>query len=85
MKYINAAELLPEKLLLEIQNYISGELIYIPNAYQKTQWGEKSGSRKYYTERNSIIKEQYKNGKTMEQIAKDFGLAYDTIRKIVYN
>ena len=30
MKYINAAEVLPETLLKELQSYVDGELLYIP-------------------------------------------------------
>ncbi len=84
MKYKNAEKVLPERLLIEIQTYISGELLYIPNTSGQKKWGENSGSRKYYTERNSVMKKQYKEGKSMEQISQDFGLAFDTVRKIIY-
>ena len=84
MKYKNAEKVLPERLLIEIQTYISGELLYIPNTREQKKWGEKSGSRMYYTERNSVMKKQYKEGKSMEQISRDFGLAFDTVRKIIY-
>ena len=30
MKYKNAAEILPERLLKELQTYTEGELLYIP-------------------------------------------------------
>lgn len=38
MKYINAAEILPEKLLRELQTYADGELLYIPKASAKKEW-----------------------------------------------
>lgn len=38
MKYINAAEILPEKLLKELQTYIEGEVLYIPKTSTKKQW-----------------------------------------------
>lgn len=84
MKYKNAEKVLPERLLIEIQTYISGELLYIPNTREQKKWGENSGSRMYYTERNSVMKKQYKEGKSMEQISRVFGLAFDTVRKIIY-
>ena len=42
MKYLNAAEVLPEELIREIQKHISGNLIYVPNAVTPKKWGEKS-------------------------------------------
>lgn len=85
MKYINAAEVLPEKLLVEIQNYIKGEMIYIPNNGLQKNWGEKSGSRKYYEKRNNNIKEQYKMGESIDKLSDVYGLAFDTVRKIIYS
>lgn len=35
MKYLNAAELLPEHLLKEIQTYVDGEILYIPKISSK--------------------------------------------------
>lgn len=34
MKYRNAQDILPDKLLKELQQYVSGETIYIPNAHK---------------------------------------------------
>ena len=48
MKYINAAEILPEKLLKELQTYIDGDVLYIPKASTKKEWGAASGSRIFY-------------------------------------
>lgn len=84
MKYLNAAEVLPEYLLMEIQKHISGEVLYIPSGDKHKSWGAKSGSRSYFENRNRQIKLQYQNGYSIEQISLEFGLAYDTVRKIVY-
>lgn len=83
MKYINAAEVLPKELLKEISNYVDGEILYIPTSRKKRKWGEGSGSREYYRKRNSEIINQYKNGATITNIAKNYCLSYDSIRKIV--
>lgn len=83
MKYINAAEVLPEKLLNEIFNYVDGELLYIPTSSRKRKWGELSGSREYYKKRNSEIRNQYKDGETIANIAQNYCLSYDSVRKIV--
>lgn len=42
MRYRNASEIFPDKLLKEIQKYSAGELIYIPEANNKKRWGEKT-------------------------------------------
>lgn len=84
MKYVNAAEVLPEQLLIEIQKYITGQMIYIPNGNIQKSWGEKSGSRSFFEIRNKQIKEAYQGGKSIEELSETFGLAYETIRKIIY-
>ena len=83
MKYINAADVLPKELLDEIFNYVDGELLYIPVSGKKQKWGENSGSREYYKKRNDDIVNQYKNGSSITEIAKDYCLSYDSVRKIV--
>lgn len=85
MKYINAADVLPEELLKEIQTYVKGDLLYVPNNNRQKKWGEKSGSRTYYLKRNSEIKKNYKNGKPISQISDLYGLAFDTVKKILYS
>lgn len=84
MKYVNAAEVLPQQLLIEIQKHINGELLYIPNSCYHKQWGENSGSKKFFDTRNKWMKMKHRNGCSIEQIAQEFGLAFDTVRKIIY-
>ena len=84
MKYKNAADILPDKLLREIQKYASGEAIYIPRAEEKSGWGMKSGAREYYRERNGRICERYRQGADLEMLSAEFGLSPESIRKIVY-
>jgi len=84
MKYMNAAKILPDELLIEIQKYAQGELIYIPKNEPKNMWGECSGSKAYYRNRNKEILFQYREGKSVEDISKEFGLAFDTVKKIIY-
>lgn len=84
MKYINAAEVLPQQLLEEIQRHICGEIIYIPNTSIRKSWGAKSGSKSYFDTRNKQIKQNYKDGHSIQQITEEFGLAYETVRKIIY-
>ncbi len=84
MKYINAAEILPEKLLKELQTYIEGEILYVPKTSSKKQWGTTTGSRLFYSERNEEIQKYYKEGYSINELANRYNLAYSTIKKIIY-
>ncbi|MDF1508644.1 CD3324 family protein [Robertmurraya sp. DFI.2.37] len=86
MKYTNAKNVLPEKLISEIQKYIQGETLYIPKQEQEYQkWGTASGSRKMLDRRNAAIKESYRNGCSIEQLAEEYFLSTETIKKIIYS
>ncbi|MFC5702370.1 CD3324 family protein [Cohnella faecalis] len=86
MKYIKADTVFPEELLAQIQKYVQGRLVYIPNpeGFRK-KWGENSGSRTYLSLRNSEIRRQFDEGKTIGDLMDDFSLSYDSIKKIVYS
>lgn len=85
MKYINAAEILPKKLLKEVQMYIDGGVLYIPKTTAKKGWGSVSGSRKFYQKRNEEIRFLYENGYSLESLSKQYGLAHSTLKKIIYS
>ena len=84
MKYVNAAEILPERLLRELQTYIDGDVLYVPKYSFKEKWGTVSGSRSFYGERNREIRRLYREGRSMEALSEEYGLAHSTIRKIIY-
>lgn len=84
MKYRNASEILPDALLKEIQKYTSGEMLYIPNDNTRKQWGHSSGARQFYKERNETIRQKYFEKTSLEDLAEEYNLSYETIRKIVY-
>jgi Mor family transcriptional regulator len=85
MKYINAKEILPQKLIDEIQTYIAGEILYIPQIKgQKNTWGSKTGTRQEIINRNKQIRIEKEKGKTIYELMIKYNLAYDTIKKIVY-
>ena len=85
MKYSNGKQVLPEALIGEIQKYIQGEYIYIPKKPEaKKRWGESSGNRELIRARNTEIHQKFSNGATFEQLANEFYLSTDSIRKIIY-
>lgn len=85
MNYKNAKDIFPPELLREIQNYIHGERVYIPQLENmRTVWGNKSGSRQEITFRNNEITSKYKEGLNIDELAELFCLSPESIRKIVY-
>ena len=84
MKYQNAAVVLPEEVLRNLQDYFQGGLLYIPKADVKTGWGCKSGAKDYYARRNRQIRDAYAENISIEELAGRFGLSECTIRKIIY-
>ena len=84
MEYLNANDVLPQKLLKEIQKYAQGKLLYVPKTEEKA-WGELSGQKLYYRKRNRMIINKFQYGTSIEQIAKEYYLSVETIKKIVYS
>ena len=84
MKYKNAQDILPDRLLRELQSYVSGEMLYVPNEDSKRQWGEASCARSYYKQRNEEIRRRHLQGVSTDALAETFHLSVDSIRKIVY-
>ena len=85
MKYRNAADIFPDELLAEIQKYSSGELIYIPQKEEKKSWGTSSGAKVFYEQRNEEIRRKFRReGKRMDELAEEYGLSIETVRKILY-
>ncbi|MGE6257279.1 CD3324 family protein [Heyndrickxia sporothermodurans] len=86
MKYVKANKILPENLIVEIQKYIQGETIYIPKSKKNyKKWGTSSGGRRMIDERNASIKNSFKNGMPINQLAEEYYLSVETIKKIVYS
>jgi len=85
MNYRNAKDILPADLLKQVQEYVRGEQIYIPQPPEvKRKWGQKSGSRQALTFRNKSIQDKHKEGASLTELAELFCLSVESIRKIVY-
>jgi Mor family transcriptional regulator len=82
MKYANAEVILPDSLVVEIQKYIQGGYLYIPCQPQLRKKSRKSSN--YIRYRNEDISNKYKNGYKIKDLAEEFYLSIDSIKKIVY-
>lgn len=85
MKYENGKDIFPERLLKQIQKYVSGKLVYIPTGDSKRDWGETSGYKQYLMERNCDIKSKFSAGAGIEQLAAEYYLSCESIKRIVYS
>ena len=84
MTYKNAKNMLPDWLLQKVQDYVQGEIIYIPKPETaRNGWGAANGTRKKYQERNAEIIAFYKNGAAIHELSQQYNLSEDSIRKIV--
>lgn len=85
MKYSKAESIFPEELLRIIQEYVQGELVYIPKPKEThLKWGEKTESKSKVSARNVEIKSLFLNGIRIEELADRYFLSCESIKKIVY-
>ena len=84
MKYENAKDILPASLLEEVQKYAEGKAIYIPKRSKREGWGEATGYREKLNKRNTAILNRYSTGASIMEVAEEFFLSPETIKKIVY-
>ncbi|GIP40582.1 hypothetical protein J31TS4_38620 [Paenibacillus sp. J31TS4] len=85
MNYENARDILPEELLKELQKYAAGKLLYIPSGEDRKAWGESSGYREQLQKRNLMIRNKYAYGRTVSELADEYCLSLDSIKKIIYS
>jgi RimJ/RimL family protein N-acetyltransferase len=83
MKYRNAIELLPPQLLQELQRYAQGETLYVPRIKRKS-WGEGTGAKTFFSERNENIRKQCSLGENLENLSEEYVISEDALKKVVY-
>lgn len=84
MRYKNASDVLPEELLREVQKYAAGETLYFPKDKERKKWGEDSGARTFFQQRNEEIRQKYLQKVSIERLAEEYCLSEETVRKIVF-
>ena len=85
MAYVNGKEVLPDKILSEIQKYYGGGLIYIPLPEdKKCKWGSRTSTKKELHKRNHEIRYKKNKGLSIQELMEEYHLSYDTIKRIIY-
>lgn len=80
---MNAREVLPEELVKEIQKYVKGKHIYIPQT-ERQKWGSATGIRVDMEQRNEEISQKYYGGASIVDLAEYYMLSEERIRGIIY-
>lgn len=83
MKYINAVNIIPDELLVEIRRYISEGFLYIPGINERKEWGSISGQKYELETRNQLISKDFQNGKTVNEISREHYLTKSSIYRIL--
>ena len=82
MSYIRADEILPKELLEAIQQYVDGQVIYIPRK-EKQEWGSGTSAREFFRERNERIYRAFQEGVGVEELSRRFSLSRKSIQRIL--
>ena len=84
MSYIRADEILPRELLEAIQQYVDGQIIYIPRK-EKQAWGSGTSTKEFFRERNGRIFQAWQEGISEEELSRRFSLSRKSIQRILRN
>ena len=84
MSYIRADEILPKELLEAIQQYVDGQIIYIPRK-EKQAWGSGTSAKEFFRERNERIFQAWQKGISEDELSRRFSLSRKSIQRILRN
>lgn len=84
MKYKKAQDILPQDLVLKLQEFFDGGYIYIPKKNDnKKYWGDNTGIKNNLKERNNNIYNDFNNGMTVTELSNKYYLVDNSIRRIL--
>ncbi|MDO5292217.1 MAG: CD3324 family protein [bacterium] len=85
MGYRKAEEILPEEIIKIIQQYVDGEMVYIPRKEgTRKEWGHQTQTRKQLHNRNQSIYNDYKQGMNVRTLAEKYYLSEKSIQRILH-
>lgn len=84
MGYRKATDILPIEIVELIQNYVSGENLYIPKKEnQRSTWGSRTKIRQELHNRNHFIFEDYQKGSSIKELSEKYFLSDKSIQRII--
>ena len=86
MSYKNIYDVLPKKLVEQIQEHIDGVKLYIPKKpNNRIAWCSNTDTKELIFLRNQQIRSAYESGITISELSQIYFLAEKTIQKIIYS
>lgn len=86
MSYVRADDILPKEILEMVQQYVDGEVIYVPrksDGYKS--WGEKTETKKKLLLRNQRLYQEFLSGTSVAELSERYYLTQKSIYRIIRN
>ncbi len=86
MGYIRAEDILPEEVLVLVQQYVDGQMIYIPRKSDcHKSWGAGTQTKKDLMVRNQRMYEEYLSGTSVSELSGRYFLTEKSVQRIIRN
>lgn len=86
MSYSRAEEVLPEDVLAIVQQYVDGQMIYIPRKTDhKRMWGACTDTKRNLELRNACMYAKFQEGISVKALAEEYFLAEKSVQRIIRN
>ena len=86
MSYMRANEVLPAEVLAVVQQYVEGEMLYIPKrSDSKRAWGAGTETKKTLELRNARMYDMYCKGVSLKELSDEFFLTEKSVQRIMRN
>lgn len=83
MGYKKAEEIFPAELIEILQEYVDGDVIYIPKRKTRAGWGTRTGTKNKLRERNNQIYSDYLEGMKVKELASKYYLTDKSVQRII--
>ncbi len=84
MGYIRAEDILPKEVLALVQQYVDGQMVYIPRKSEchKT-WGAETQTKKNLLQRNQQMYAEHQSGVTTKALSEKYFLTEKSVQRII--
>ena len=84
MGYRKAEGVLPREILASVQQYIDGQMLYIPRKTQeKRSWGSATDTKRKLELRNESIYAKYQEGISVKELSDEYFLTEKSVQRII--
>ena len=86
MSYVKAEEILPKEILASVQQYVDGQMLYIPRkTEEKRNWGSATDTKRKLELRNESMYAKYQAGISVKELACEYFLTEKSVQRIIRN